>query len=183
VADPIPTSYDEMPYINKAFPQTHPDRLATLARLFGLQPPDLDTCRVLELGCASGDNLIPMAIELPNARFIGIDLSARQVEQGSGRSWRCASPTSNCASSTSPRSMRRGAFRLHHLPRHLFMGPAPVRERILAICRDNLAPNGVAYISYNTLPGWRIRGMIRDMMVYHSTPFSGAAAKVSKPAG
>src|SRR5580765_254127 len=71
-----------MPYINKAFPQTHPDRLATLARLFGLQPPDIESCRVLELGCASGDNLIPMAVELPNARFVGIDLSERQIEQG-----------------------------------------------------------------------------------------------------
>ena len=61
--------------------------------------------------------------------------------------------------------------------------PAPVRESILAICRDNLAPNGVAYISYNTLPGWRMRGMIRDMMVYHSTPFSGATAKVQQARG
>ena len=68
MADPTPTatsnSYDEMPYIGKAFSQTHPDRLATLARMFGLEPPDVETCRVLELGCASGDNLVPMAIEL-----------------------------------------------------------------------------------------------------------------------
>ena len=61
--------------------------------------------------------------------------------------------------------------------------PAPVRESILAICRDNLAPNGVAYISYNTLPGWHMRGMIRDMMVYHSAPFSGATAKVQQARG
>ena len=82
MVDPAATTYDELPYLNKAFPQTHPDRLATLARLFGLQPPPIDTCRVLELGCASGDNVIPMALELPNARFVGIDLSGRQIEQG-----------------------------------------------------------------------------------------------------
>ena len=80
MADPTPTSYDEMPYINKAFPQTHPDRIGTIARLFGLLPPDPETCRVLELVCASGANLIPMAVELPHARFVGIDLSQRQVE-------------------------------------------------------------------------------------------------------
>jgi tRNA G46 methylase TrmB len=81
VADPAAaTTYDELPYLNKAFAQTHPDRLATLARLFGLQPPDLASCRVLELGCASGDNLIPMALGLPNARFVGVDLSRRQIE-------------------------------------------------------------------------------------------------------
>ena len=82
VVDRTSSSYDEMPYINKAFPQTHPDRLATLARLFGVATPDIDTCRVLELGCASGDNLIPMAMSLPNARFVGIDNSRRQIEQG-----------------------------------------------------------------------------------------------------
>src|SRR4051794_20005030 len=76
------TTYDEMPYINAAFPQTHPDRLATLARMMGMSPPDVETCRVLELGSASGDNLIPMALALPNAQFLGIDLSARQTEQG-----------------------------------------------------------------------------------------------------
>ena len=49
---------------------------------------------------------------------------------------------------------------------------------MLAICRDNLAPNGVAFVSYNTLPGWHMRGMIRDMMVYHSSQFQGATQKV-----
>src|SRR5262249_49773642 len=85
---PVPdlrtSSYDEMPYMHRAFPQTHPDRLATLAKLFGLTPPDLETCRVLELGCASGDNLIPMAVTLPNAQFVGLDFSERQIDEGQG---------------------------------------------------------------------------------------------------
>src|SRR5215216_4366985 len=76
------TSYDEMPYMNRAFPQTHPDRLATIGKLFGVASANLDTCRVLELGSASGDNLIPMALALPNAQFVGIDFSQRQTEQG-----------------------------------------------------------------------------------------------------
>ena len=71
-----------MPYINLPFAQTHPGRLAALAQLFGMRTPAVETCRVLELGCASGDNLIPMALVLPDARFLGIDLSARQIEQG-----------------------------------------------------------------------------------------------------
>ena len=58
--------------------------------------------------------------------------------------------------------------------------PAPIRQRILAICSANLAPQGVAFVSYNTLPGWRIRGMIRDMMIYHCAPIHGAQAKVQQ---
>src|SRR5262245_9200216 len=47
-------SYDEVPYSSEAFPQAHPDRLATVGRLFGLQTTSVERCRVLELGCASG---------------------------------------------------------------------------------------------------------------------------------
>ena len=176
-----PTSYDEMPYINKAFPQTHPDRLATLARLFGLQSPDVETCRVLELGCASGDNLIPMAIELPNARFVGIDLSERQVEQG--RQTVAKLGLGNI-------DLRREDIanvdaswgKFDYIVSHGIYSwvPAPIREKLLAVCHDNLAPNGVAFVSYNTLPGWHMRGMIRDMMVYHANQFQGATQKVQQ---
>src|SRR5579872_5852443 len=76
------TSYDEVPYESKAFSETHPDRLATVATLFGMQPPKVERCRVLELGCADGANLIPMAVALPESSFVGVDLSARQVGDG-----------------------------------------------------------------------------------------------------
>ena len=53
-----------MPYASHPFPQTHPDRLAVLGWLFALEPPTLENCRELELGCAAGGNLIPMASAL-----------------------------------------------------------------------------------------------------------------------
>ncbi|MDD1629653.1 MAG: class I SAM-dependent methyltransferase [Methylococcaceae bacterium] len=74
--------YDEVPYNSHPFAQTHPDKLASLARIFGLFPPPITECRVLELGCASGGNLIPLAFNLPNSTFIGVDLSRHQVETG-----------------------------------------------------------------------------------------------------
>src|SRR4051812_23249973 len=62
VSTPLPgTSYDEVPYESHPYPQTHPSRLAAVATLFGLRPPPVETARVLELGCAAGGNLIPMA--------------------------------------------------------------------------------------------------------------------------
>src|SRR3954469_25787132 len=76
------SSFDVLPYPHRAFPQTHPDVLATVATVFGMTPPPATTARVLELGCGSGGNLIPMAEALPDARFVGIDLSARQIETG-----------------------------------------------------------------------------------------------------
>jgi SAM-dependent methyltransferase len=78
----LATSYDEVPYSNNVFSDTHPDCLATLATLLGMRPAPADQCRVLELGCGTGANLIPMAQDLPGSRFLGIDLSTRQVAMG-----------------------------------------------------------------------------------------------------
>jgi tRNA G46 methylase TrmB len=80
--EPEHTSYDEVPYESQPFVQTHPDRLSTLGRLFGLVSVPITQSRVLELGCAGGGNLIPMACQLPQSQFVGVDLSIRQVEKG-----------------------------------------------------------------------------------------------------
>jgi methyltransferase-like protein/predicted O-methyltransferase YrrM len=134
---------------------------------------------VLELGCASGDNLIPMAVELPNARFVGIDLSERQVEQG--RQMVATLGLANIDLRHEDIANVDASWgKFDYILSHGIYSwvPAPIREKLLAICRENLAPNGVAFVSYNTLPGWHMRGMIRDMMVYHSSQFEGATQKV-----
>src|SRR3974390_2270249 len=63
------TVYDDVPYATHANVATHPDRLWTIATLAGLAPAPATRCRVLELGCGSGDNLIPMAASLPGSAF------------------------------------------------------------------------------------------------------------------
>lgn len=77
-----PTAYDEVSYPGWSYPQSHPDRLATLARLFGLAPADPASCRVLELGCGDGANLLPIAGAWPQARVVGIDLAASAIARG-----------------------------------------------------------------------------------------------------
>ena len=72
-------SYDHFPYMNQPYPQSHPDRLAVVATLFGLKPARVERCRVLELGCAGGGNIIPMAVALPESQFVGIEQSDRQA--------------------------------------------------------------------------------------------------------
>src|SRR5438046_2325639 len=79
-----PNTYDEVPYESHPFAQTHPSRLFTVGTLFGLRPVPPARCRVLELGCAAGGNLIPMAEAMPEAQFIGLDYSERQIKDGQG---------------------------------------------------------------------------------------------------
>ena len=79
---PAPTSYDRVPYPGYAQPLTHPERLAATAVLFGMDPPAVEACRVLELGCGDGANLIPIAFSLPRCQAVGIDLAASAVRKG-----------------------------------------------------------------------------------------------------
>jgi methyltransferase-like protein/trans-aconitate methyltransferase len=175
------TSYDEIPYESHPFPQSHPDRLATLGCLFGLSPAPVTQCRVLELGCASGGNLVPMAYHLPESDFVGFDLSKRQVEMGRkvikdlnlknihiehasimdiGTSW--------------------GVF--DYIISHGVYSwvPDEVQDKILVISSGNLAPQGIAYVSYNTYPGWHMREMIRRMMLYHSNQFEKSKERIEQ---
>ena len=75
-------SYDEIPYQSIPFTDSDPENLAALGQMFGLDAPDPTRARVLELGCASGGNLVPMAFRLPEGRFLGVELAARQVQDG-----------------------------------------------------------------------------------------------------
>jgi methyltransferase-like protein/SAM-dependent methyltransferase len=136
-----------------------------------MRPPPVPGCRVLELGCASGGNLIPMAVALPESTFVGIDLSARQIAQG--RQVSDALGLRNVrleAGSILEVDDRWGSFDYIICHGVYSWVPAPVRDHILAVCAHHLAANGVAFISYNTYPGWHLRGVVRDLLLYHTEP-------------
>ncbi|MBI2478687.1 MAG: class I SAM-dependent methyltransferase [Planctomycetia bacterium] len=166
------TSYDQVEYSSYPFQQSHPDRLATIATLFGMHPPRLDDCRVLELGCSSGGNLIPMADQLPQARFVGIDASTKAIEKGN-QTIRAVGLQNIELRHADILKLDDALGEFDYIITHGVFSwvPQPVQDKILDLCAKQLAPNGVAYVSYNTYPGWHFRGMIRDVMSYHAQFF------------
>lgn len=176
-----PTPYDRVPYPSVAFPETHPDRLATVARIFGLRTPDISRCRVLELGCASGGNLIPMAFNLRGSEFVGIDLSRHQVEDGLAMV-RALDLTNIRIEHASILDIDNGWGQFDYIVCHGVFSwvERPVQDKILAIVRDNLAPDGIAYVSYNTYPGWHLREMVRHMMRYHAGQFEEPGEQIEQ---
>jgi len=78
----IAKSYDDAPYESFPFHQSHPACLFTLATVFGLTPQPIEKSRILELGCAAGGNIIPIAVHYPKANIIGIDFSKTEIEMG-----------------------------------------------------------------------------------------------------
>ncbi|MEE4378942.1 MAG: class I SAM-dependent methyltransferase [Candidatus Competibacteraceae bacterium] len=169
MTDDLATSYDEIPYPGRPYPQSHPDRLATLAKLHGLQPPPVSGSRVLELGCADGSNIIPWAESLPNAQFVGIDFSAQQIAQGQHQLVQLGLNNIRlCQLDIAGFDKSLGPF--DYVVAHGVYSwvPPAIQERVLAICSEHLAPNGIAYISYNTYPGWHQRGLLRKLMLRYS---------------
>lgn len=165
-------AYDRVLYPGVPLPQTHPDRLATIAGLFGMAPAAVSNCRVLELGCGDGGNLIPMALTLPASVFTGIDLAEPAIARG------CALANTLGLGNITLRRLDlmrtapdMGEFDYGEFDYIIAHGlyswvPAEVRDRLLSLCRAHLAPQGVAYVSYNAGPGFGPRRMFREMMLY-----------------
>ncbi|HEY1187300.1 MAG TPA: class I SAM-dependent methyltransferase [Gemmata sp.] len=172
------TSYDEVPYESHPYPQAHPSRLAAVAALFGLTPPAAETARVLELGCAAGGHLIPMAAALPGATFVGVDLSARQIADGRAQIERLGLTNVELRhASILDVDDSFGAFDFVLCHGVFSWVPTEVQEKVLSVCAGRLTPGGIGYVSYNTYPGWHMRGMIRDMMRFHATKFAAPAER------
>lgn len=179
--DKLQQSYTEVPYYSQAYSNSHPDRLATLGCLFNLSPAPVNNCRVLELGCAGGGNIIPMAYFLPESEFCGIELAEGHVQ----------------AAKKAAHDLGLKNVRIQHgnildvdaswglfdyiICHGVFSWvPESVQDKILSISSDNLTEQGVVYISYNTYPGWHMRDMIRHMMLYHSNQFVGADQRIGQ---
>lgn len=174
-------SYDELPYDRLPFPETEPDFLSALARLHGFVAADARTARVLELGCAQGGNLIPMAARYPQGEFVGIDLSRVQVEAGQG--FIAGLQLHNI-------SLRHGDIaalpadlgEFDYVIAHGVFSwvPDAVRAALLAACRRLLRPQGIAYVSFNVAAGWRTYGRLRQLLVQHDRPALDPMQRVAR---
>jgi len=175
-------SYDTVPYQSNFQPQIHPDRMATIAALLGMKSAAAESCRYLELGCGEGDNLIGFAHSLPESEFVGIDLSARQIETANRAVEELDLKNVKFLHLDVMRLNREEHGQFDYIAAHGLFSWVPdvVRRKVLALYDELLAPNAVGYLSYNVLPGGYLRQMMRDMMLYHTREEPLSLAKVEK---
>jgi SAM-dependent methyltransferase len=161
-------SYDAVPYAGMAHRDSHPSSIRPIATLLGLAPASPASCRVLEIGCAEGRNLLPMAAGLPGSRFVGLDLSERHVAVA--RASAEALGLRNVEFLVADIEVAGDALgTFDYIIAHGVYSwiPEGARRRLLALCGALLAPEGVAYVSHNVLPGWHRREALRRMMCFH----------------
>ena len=178
--DALQDSYNDVPYVSAPDPARHPDRLATIGTLLGLHVAPLAACRVLEIACGDGSSLIPIAATLPSASFTGFDFAAQPL----ARARRMAGDLAlanvrllECDLRALPADLRHFDYVIAH---GLYSWvPADVRTHVLPVVARHLAPNGVAFVSYNTLPGCRVREVTWDMVRHHTCDIADRRAKVA----
>ncbi|MFM6933542.1 MAG: methyltransferase domain-containing protein, partial [Novosphingobium sp.] len=163
------TSYDTVAYPSATFPQTHPDRLALISRLHGLKPPPVDRARVLEIGGGDGFNAIALAAVWPAAQFVSFDLSAEAVKRG--QALVAASGMTNVRVELGDildfaRTAEPGSF--DYIIAHGVYAWVPpiVQQATLDLVGRALSADGLAFISFNALPGGRVRQVMRDMLLH-----------------
>jgi SAM-dependent methyltransferase/methyltransferase-like protein len=172
----LKSAYNAVAYDHGVYRQSHPDRLAVAAALRGITAVNVECCRVLEIGCGSGGNLIPMVEQLPGSGFLGIDLSERQIETGLNIVHELELPNIELRCQDIM-EFPGDAGQFDYIIAHGVYSwvPRSVQQKLLAICRAHLAPRGIAFISYNTYPGWRLKEVAREMMLYHARQAGDAA--------
>ncbi len=170
----------------EAYPATpvaecHPDRLFVVGRLFGLDPPPVETCRVLEIGCSTGGHLLAAAATLPRAHFVGIDLSEDQLARGRDLAKRAGITNVEFRHANlldfQPELAAYDYVTAHGV--YSWVPPA-VRDRLFAVMKAALAPHGVGYVSYNAYPGGHLREMFWHMFRTHAADTPDPAGKIAK---
>ncbi len=162
------TTYDAVSYPTVPRALAHPGHLHAVAAMFGLAPAPVETARVLEIGCGDGGHLLACAAAMPNATFVGFDLSAEAIARGRAivRDAGLANIRLEVGDITAWTAD--GAFDYVVADGIYSWIPAPVRDALVALVGRALAPHGVAFLSYNVFPGCYTRKMLWQMMKYHT---------------
>ncbi len=175
----VELAYDAMPYTAASCRESHPAFLESVGRLFGFDPAPAEKCRLLEIGCGTGANLLAMAETLPDSHFVGFDLSGVQIEMG--RQIAAAAGLTNVQlehidARNTPGEL--GLFDYVICHGVYSWVPEEVRSSLMQSFKRHLAPGGLVFVSYNTMPGWFSRGVIRQMMTFHANGVDDPREKV-----
>ena len=161
------TIYSELGYKSMPFPYTTPATLEAYAALVGISAPNPKTARVLELGATYGGNIISQALFNPEATFVGVELSKEQVEKGNEVIAK-AGLTNVALVQSDIASIGSEIGTFDYIIAHGVYSwvDDDVKDALLRLIDEHLAEDGIAYVSYNTYPGWHTMEEVRQLMMF-----------------
>ncbi|MCZ6155992.1 class I SAM-dependent methyltransferase [Campylobacter ureolyticus] len=163
----VKKSYDDVPYMSKVYKESLPENSYLAGLLYGLKMSEIGSARVLELACSMGGNIIPFALNHKNAKVVGVDISSIHIQK--------AKNLANELNITNIEFYEKNILDIdksfgefdYIIAHGVYSWVSDdIKDKILQIFDECLAPNGVAYLSYNTYPGWKGKEILRDIMLY-----------------
>lgn len=178
---PEPTSYDEVAYPAVPFPQTAPEQLAVSAAMAGLEAPSPATARVLEVGCGDGFNLVALAVAWPDAQFFGFDLAPTAIARGQALAAEIGLTNLTLAVGDIVHAAEAMNQQFDYVIVHGVYAwvPPMVRAATMRLVGRVLAEDGVAFVSYNALPGGYLRIALREALLFALEGVEGNAARLA----
>lgn len=164
--DPVRQLYSQRRYPALSHPEAHPGVLCASARCAGMASPALpEKCTVLDLGCASGHHLLPLAERFPESRFHGIDFSDSAILSAT-QTAKAAGLKNVTFEHADLREWTADGEGYDYVIAHGMLSwvPDDAKQALLDLIQQSLAPGGAAYLSYNTLPGWALRQEAASMV-------------------
>lgn len=161
--------YNGLNYSSYPYHHSHPDRLFTLAKFFGASPAEPGTANILEIGCASGGNIIPIALKYPQSKLLGIDASLSQIIAAQ----KAASEIGLMNATFENKllgDLQNSRDQFDYIIVHNMISwiNEQTRNEIFDLCKKLLKPNGIAFVSYNVHAGHSTANLLREMVLYNS---------------
>jgi SAM-dependent methyltransferase len=159
---------DDVPYVRHFIAELSPARLRLAAALNGLTPPpavDFDYC---ELGCAHGDTLVGLAAAHPEARFLGVDLSAAHVASAKRLARDGALENVGVLERDFSALLDEDIGEFDYIVAHgvLSWVSPEKRKALIDFAKAKLKPGGILNVSYNTMPGWASVEPLRQLLLF-----------------
>ncbi len=161
--------YDLVPYIGRSYGNTHPEHLHCLGRLRGINTVPMEKMRVLEIGCSTGGNILPIAMRYPKAEFVGIDPAEKEIDIAKDATKQLG--VKNAEFHAIPAEQIDAKFgKFDYIICHGVFSwiPDVARIAIMKTCQDHLSENGLAVISYNCKPGWNFLNTVFELSLFHT---------------
>ncbi len=166
--DSINTAYIQSKYQSFPIAYSHPNNLATSAYLFGFDVSDIITARILEIGCASGENILPLAFSYPNAEFVAFDIVEEYIQEAKKKAQYLNLKNIQLLMLDLKEANAEKLGKFDYIIVHGVFSwiPLELQDVLLKNVKNMLNDNGLAYISYNVYPGWHYNQIIRDALLF-----------------
>ncbi len=166
MTEPSQTSYERVPFRGRPIPWASPAALSLASTAHG--GPSLEPgrpCRVLELGCGDGANLLPLAYFRPELTCVGVDRSPRALALAHRRvdaiGLKNVSLVEADVADFDPGELPFDVVIAHGLYSWV---DGERRAAIRRLAGRALRDDGLLYLSFNAQPGWSVRGRVRDTL-------------------